>query len=255
MPSDRVAWGKRALPFLNLVWSGLLDLAYPPRCLVCETPNAPVVCETCWAAFVPVPEPLCSTCGRPRETDRCALCERVQSTGGWAFDGARASGVYIGPLAHAVRRLKYDAVEPLGPVLGAYLANRCTAEELLPADWQIEIKAVIPVPLHPSRLRWRGFNQAELLAAPLADALKVPLETDMLRRTKRTASQVGKTAEQRRAGMTSDAFAANIARVNGCGVLLVDDIFTTGATLNACAGVLRSAGAMPIYAVALAAGY
>ncbi len=241
---------------LEPIWEGVLDLAYPPRCLICEQSGYAAVCEMCYGAFLPIPEPFCNVCGRPVEGRLpCAVCEIAKSAGGWALDGARAAGVFYGPLAHAVRNLKYSDRPRLGPVLGAYLTNRAVSEELLSAAWQEKIALVVPVPLHASRERKRGYNQAALLAAPLADALNASHLPHALRRMQRTPSQVGKSAQERRQAMTPSLFAVtNPSLVTGKGVLLVDDVFTTGATLNACAGALRAAGAAPVYALTLAAG-
>jgi ComF family protein len=182
----------------------------------------------------------------------------METLGGWAFAGLRSSGQFIGPLAHAVRRLKYGKMELLGAPLGEWLALRCVDDGLLPHPWQTELAGgmVVPVPLHPSRLRERGFNQAELLAVPLADALRVEMSNALtLRRVRRTDSQVGQSAAARRTNITEDVFGVGqIQAVQNRPILLVDDVFTTGTTLNACARALSRSGANPVYAVTLAAG-
>ncbi len=240
------------------LWNGLLDLAYPPVCLVCEAPG-PLLCERCVASFMPVDEPGCVVCGRPVMVGfSCKLCGEMDGLGGWAFAGVRSCGQFIGPLAHAVRRLKYSKLEMLGEPLGQWLTLRCVEDGLLPTKWQAELAngLVVPVPLHPSRLRERGFNQAEQLAFPLADRLRLEVSTALtLRRVRRTDSQVGQSTQARRANITEDVFdIGDTQTVQERPVLLVDDVFTTGTTLNACARALAKNGAGPIYAVTLAAG-
>lgn len=240
------------------MWNGLLDLAYPPVCLVCEA-SGPVLCERCVASFMPIDEPGCAVCGRPSSPGLpCKLCLEMDDLGGWAFAGVRSCGQFIGPLAHAVRRLKYGKLEMLGSPLGEWLALRCVENGLLPNAWLSELAhgLVVPVPLHPSRLRERGFNQAELLAVALADRLHVEVGNALtLRRVRRTDSQVGQSAQARRANITENVFdIGETQTVQNRPVLLVDDVFTTGTTLNACARALSRNGAGPIYAVTLAAG-
>jgi ComF family protein len=215
-----------------------------------------VVCGRCYAAFAPIPEPVCGTCGRPQEEESaCRNCREAAAHGGWGFDAARAAGIYWGPLREAIHRLKFQKQDLLGPALGAHLANRCVVDGLLTGDLLRGVTAVAPVPLHPSRERQRGYNQARLLAAPLADMLAVPLLTDGVVRAQRTPPQVGSSGDARRRNLTARAFRVDEPdRVRGRGILLVDDVFTTGATVSACASALRQAGAAKIVSVTLAAG-
>jgi ComF family protein len=238
------------------VWEGLLDLVYPPRCLICDALDEPVICARCYAAFTPVPEPPCRICGRPVEAGLpCRTCAEAAAHGGWGFDAARAAGIYWGPLREGIHHLKFRKQELLGPALGAHLAIRCLAEGLLTPDLLRGLTAVAPVPLHRSRERQRGYNQARLLAAPLAEMLGFPLLTDEVVRAQRTAAQVGSSGAARRRNITPAAFRVDWPdRVRGQGILLVDDVFTTGTTVSACASALRQAGAAKIVAVTLAAG-
>jgi ComF family protein len=234
--------------------AGLLDLVYPPRCLVCERPGAPVVCDACAAAFAPVPEPGCPVCGRPQEGDECRLCALAAESGGWGFDAARGAAVYSGPMRHAVHRLKYGGAENLGEPLGAFLANRLVADGLLPDAGRIQ--GVVAVPMHTGRERRRGYNQARLIAAPVAAMLGVPLvDARAVTRTRKTAAQVGLSPDARRRNLDAGAFAVGEpAAVAGRHLLLVDDVFTTGTTASACAAALRAAGAASVTAATLAAG-
>lgn len=247
---------------LRSLAGGLLDLIYPPRCLVCERYDTPSLCETCSAAFTPIPDPLCMTCGRPVEPEQsgpCRTCEaHLESAGSdWAFDAARSAGIFEGALRLALHRLKYNGGESLGLPLGAYLANRLAVYELFPSEQVGVIDSVLAVPMHPLRERSRGFNQAALLAAPVAEILGVPLlPSKVVRRTRRRPPQVGLSPEARRRNL-KEAFVVpqgEVGSVNGRTVLLIDDVFTTGATVNACASALRDAGAARILVATLAGG-
>jgi ComF family protein len=241
---------------LKIVWEGLLDLVYPARCLICDRYDAPVVCDVCHAAFVPIPEPLCDICGRSVEPPvPCGNCAAAREYGGWGFDLARAAGIYEGPLREGIHGIKYDRKEPLGAALGAYLANRCVVDGVLPEAVRAEIEAVLPVPLHRSRERWRGYNQARLLAAPLAEMLNATLLPNAAVRVRKTPPQVERSGRERRRNLVPECFAVpETASVAGKGILLVDDVMTTGATVSACAAALKSAGARRVYVVTLASG-
>lgn len=235
----------------RLLAGGLLDVVYPPHCLVCERARRPCLCAECAGRFVPVPAPSCCVCGRPEEHDgRCRHCATWAPGGKWGFSTARAAGVYEGPLRRALHRFKYERKAELGEALGAYLANRCVVDHLLRGS----VDAVIPVPIHPARERARGFNQAALLARPVADLLGVPLLSGALRRVRKTAPQVGLSGEARRRNLAGAFLVPEPGAVYGRRVVLVDDVFTTGSTVSECAAALTAVGALPVPVVTLAAG-
>ncbi|GAB4456897.1 MAG: ComF family protein [Armatimonadaceae bacterium] len=246
---------QRCLP-LRALWEGILDLIYPPVCLICERWDRPPVCADCYAAFLPIPEPVCPRCGRPNLPETvCRICSEQEAAGGWSFDSARAAGVYAGPLREAIHKLKFRSEEPLGPLLGAYLTDRCVVDSLFAETVLGRLDGVVPVPLHPRRKRQRGYNQAELLAKPLAEMLGKPLHSDLLVRSVQTAPQVGLSGKERRLNLTAGAFTVSRpAEVAQRHYLLVDDVFTTGITVNACAAALKEAGAASVVVVTLAAG-
>lgn len=199
------------------VWRGLLELIAPRECAGCENVLT------------------------PSERGFCEGCEPLLDPGGRLGD-ALAAYLYAGPMAEAVRGLKYGRRTELAPVLGAMLATR--ALELAG-----EVDAVVPVPLHRARLRRRGFNQAALLARPVARALAVPFHASDLRRVRDTPAQAGLGAAERATNVRG-AFVA--LRAPGSRVLLIDDVRTTGATLAECAEALRVAGAERVFTLVLA---
>jgi ComF family protein len=248
----------RAARFINRTGTMLhylLNFLFPPRCAVCDA-GLPVdasrrVCAPCFSAMEPLRPPLCGICGTELgaadEDERCAHCRAAPP----AFDSARAITRYhsgtegSSAVATLLQRHKYGLDQSLGRALAEYL----DAAPTLNAD---SYDVVIPVPLHRSRLRWRGFNQAALLGAALARRLNRPLDVASLERVRFTPPQTARDRGQRRRNVR-DAFAVRRpARIAGRRVLLVDDVMTTGATVDECARALRSAGARRIDVLTLA---
>jgi ComF family protein len=160
----------------------------------------------------------------------------------------RAASVHISPIRECIHSLKYENRPELAQPLARYLVAAFQATE-----WQAiaaTINIVTPVPIHPERRAERGYNQAELLARHFCRATGLRLEADALRRTRHTRQQVGLNAQERLENV-ADAFEA-ARSMRGETVLLVDDVYTTGATLHSCADAARMAGARDVYALALA---
>jgi ComF family protein len=202
---------------VKAVWDGLMDLLAARRCAGCD-------------------EAL-----DPAEEHFCGLCEPLLEPAD-RRDAGRAAYVYGGPLADAIRRLKYGRRTDLAWPLGLRLA-----EAALGAAGEVD--AVIPVPLHPRRLRQRGFNQAALLARPVAQVLAVPLVTGALRRRRDTVPQASLEPAARGRNVRG-AFVVTEAPPPR--VLLLDDVRTTGATLTECAERLRAAGVERVRTLVLA---
>jgi len=161
-----------------------------------------------------------------------------------AFEAVRVSAGYGEPVSTAIHALKYNHQTRLADVLGNLLA-----QALQDAQWPVDV--VCAVPLHPKRLRERGYNQAALLAGVVAQSQHWSFVPQALSRVRETASQVHLNAQERQANM-AEAFAADPRLVAGKSVLVIDDVLTTGATLSACAESLRAAGATRLYGAAVA---
>ena len=231
-----------------IVADALLSVLLAPACAACRAPlDFPTrgpVCARCWDAIVPLTPPVCETCGDALrswrvlsiESARCPRCRRRPG----AISRCRGVGVYDGALRDVIHALKYDGRRSLASPLAARMRDG-GAEVLDGAD------IVVPVPLHRSRLRSRGFNQA----ADLARHLGMPC-VDALRRRRATLSQTDLPAARRHANVRGAFVLRRRARVEGLCVVLVDDVSTTGATLEACAKVLRSAGARDVRALTAA---
>ena len=222
-----------------------VDLVFPPRCASCGRAGARI-CVRCAQLVTPTPATVCQRCGRMQTTPvpTCAQCADAD----YPLHRVRAAALHLSPLREWIHLLKYEGRRDLGTPLARYLTATLDAP-----DWAAlcaRLDAVAPVPLHDARRRERGYNQAELLAAGLCRQRGLPLRTDLLRRTKLTDSQVGLNAVERRANVDGAFDAAPACR--GLRLLLIDDVYTTGATLRACALAARAAGAAEVYALALA---
>ena len=225
----------------------LLDIVYPPRCVLCGADGVAPLCFDCLAqAAQPLPPPTCSRCGRPCAALPCSDCLADPPS----YLANVAAGAYSGALRDAVHQLKYRDCPSLAEPLGEIMAECARANASLLGG--LSFDAVVPVPLHPARRRVRGYNQAERLARVIARELDLPLECKALRKIKNTKTQVGQTAGKRQANIES-AFQGIPAFAGGKTFLLIDDVTTTGTTLKRCAGELKQAGACTIYALTLAA--
>jgi len=234
---------------MKSVLDALLSVVLAAPCCACEEPlEAPTggpMCPKCWASIGPLTPPLCDVCGDPLPSWRTfstplALCPRCRRRTRF-IDRARAAGRYEGALRAAVQALKYDGRRSLARPLARLMRDRADAV-LAGAD------LVVPVPLHPFRRLERGFNQA----ADLARHLDLRVEP-VLRRNRATAIQADLPAARRHANVRG-AFdvVARPDRLRGLTIVLVDDVSTTGATLDACARVLKRGGAREVRALTAA---
>jgi ComF family protein len=219
----------------------LADLFYPRWCVGCGRRSSDVLCRRCFEALPLTGAPTCGRCGLPAafETPVCEACKGVD----FAFETARAPLRYEGVGKEVVHALKYRDQTPVVERLAAPLLAGAVARTFENGRFD----AVVPVPLHRSRLRRRGFNQAALLARGLATRINTPV-SDTLQVVRSTRDQVDLSAAERRENVAG-AFSAR-ARARGR-LLVVDDVFTTGATTNACAASLLRAGAAEVHAVTL----
>ena len=234
-----------------------LDTIFPPRCAGCADFCASLFCADCHATLRPIVAPLCVRCGAPFDplahaAAECADCRANCYHAAPPFAAIRSAFAFEGALRPAVHALKYRGKVARAAPLSALLGNFLGQDGAIPRD---ELALIAPVPLHRLR-RWRrGYNQSELLARELGKTLGVPCG-DVLRRTRRTRPQV-RLSEKQRLANVKGAFAADasaLARHNPSRgpVLLIDDVYTTGATLGECARALRAAGIAEIYALTLA---
>ncbi len=240
---DRLfGWSRRTLRFI-----------VPVECLACgvtlDADPVPLFCRLCWDRIVPLNGPSCACCDQPfvspaatswSPTHRCQTCLEHPPF----YRRAWTLFPYVPPLREAICALKYRGKVALArPLAGLMLSA-------LPPE--IEADVIVPVPLHPSRLRAREFNQSLLLADRLGRRMKKPVSTDMLLRALATEPQTTLSRPARLRNLRRAFVVSHSARLAGRRILLVDDVFTTGTTLNECAAALCKAGAESVYAVTLA---
>ena len=251
----------------------LASVLFAAPCRICDAPllnaNRIPICAACLASFVPIGTQVCACCGRPRpsgaaaqsasqasrapagtpEADAalCRLCRANQ----FAFSRARNWAAYNESLTAAIMLLKYEAVTRLGDWFAARLAElhaRLASEH--ESEWGADV--LVPVPLHAERRRERGYNQADLIARPLAKRLKLPFRPYLLARTRPRPARLVLSRSEHWESVRGAYATRRGARVHGLRVLLVDDVMTTGATLDACSRALLKAGASEVVALTVA---
>lgn len=231
---------------LQQLSTALLDLFFPPHCVACHKPGAPV-CAACAQAVQPVGATICDGCGRPQPfaVRQCTQCQQQETT---PLQGVRIAALYTSPLREMIHAFKYNQQPELAVPLARYLVALVQSY-----PWQgvfQSIDGVVPVPLYRARYQERGYNQAELLASAFCRSVQYPLCSAWLVRQRSTHSQVGLTAAERQHNVQDAFVAANT--VLGKRILLIDDVYTTGATLRACAQAALNAGAIAVYGLVLA---
>lgn len=233
----------------------LVSVIFPAPCRICGAVLTRAgllpICEECFGKLQPLRAPVCVCCGRPffseialdAESPKCFACRRNV----YAFDYARSFGSYTDQMVRAIGLLKYERLT----ALGRWFAQRL--EEVTRENVVLkEADVVVPVPLHPARLRERGYNQAELIAKPLARAMRLPLVSYLLVRTKARPSRLLLSRRERWLTVRGAYDIRKGARVDNLHILLIDDVFTTGATLDACSRALKRAGAKSVVGLTVA---
>lgn len=230
-----------------------LDFLFPTFCSFCRAPVAdsgiPRFCRQCWSELSPLQGPICPSCGKPfgsleslthSPEHECLACR----TGPPYFDQAIAAGLFEGQLREAIHVFKYRPVRSLGKPLAAWMTEQ--------VRMTVHLDLTMPVPLHGKRLRHRGFNQALILACAISERFAVPLLYDNLIRLRSTRPQVELSGPERRSNVKGAFGLLRPAEVQDKRILLIDDVFTTGATMNECAKVLKKAGAASVTVLTLA---
>lgn len=236
------AWGRRAGGLATAARRAgrlALDLLLPTACVACDRAldagEEGLVCGRCWARAGELPYPRCDRCGHPTRGRACGWCSnlppfvRAVRSVCWAHDGAGRA------IVHA---LKYGGWERAAEGMAARMARLGW-----PGDVRDERAALVPVPLSAGRRRERGYNQSERLAAALGARLGVAVWDDVCERARDTRSQTRLTPEQRLSNVSGAFRVADRGRIAGAHLVLVDDVVTTAATLNACAAALFDGGA------------
>lgn len=244
----------RVGPLFDAAAQSLFAALLPADCRLCQAPLTRIsrlpVCDDCLKGMEPIRGRLCALCGEriftPHEEPLCRECRSTTP----AFVRAIAYGSYDGGLRELIHLLKYDRVRPAAGVLG-----RMLAEVIDGFGGEFRSAVVVPVPLHSSKLRQRGFNQAEEIARAALKNLNrsgLTLAARVLQRRRATESQTGLSDHQREQNVRGAFVVASPEAIADKDVLLVDDVFTTGATVTECARVLRRAGADRVFVATVA---
>ena len=218
-----------------------LDFLFPRWCVGCGK-EGDFICHSCRCSLSQIMPPLCPQCGRPQPSSiLCPGCVSWQAE----IDGIRSPFQFDGVIRQAIHQLKYRNLRalalPLAKLLQDYIINNPVPGEVL-----------VPVPLHQKRLRERGYNQSQLLAKELGKLINIPTAGDYLIRQQHTLPQTRTRTVAERQSNVAHAFTCDNHSLRNKQVLLVDDVSTSGATLNACAAVLKAAGVTSVWGLVLA---
>lgn len=218
-----------------------LDILFPQFCVGCGKEGS-FLCNSCQCSLPLLEPPVCSRCGRPYAGgDLCRSCQDWQAD----IDGIRSPFRFDGVIRTAVHQLKYRNLRAIVPILAQLL------KEYLENN-QLNVDIIVPVPLHEKRLRERGYNQSTLLARELAKLIDLPLDEKSLVREKYVLPQARTANVDERRANVANVFSCKGNQLQGKRILLIDDVATSGATMNACAAVLKSAGALTVWGLSLA---
>lgn len=243
---------------LEYITEGVVNLIFPLDCRICEKPiresKGYSICENCFKTIELIDKPYCVKCGKPFlistdsfKQDReilCADCKRKK----YSFEFARSVGIYRGVLRECIHLFKYygekKLAEPLGELLIDYLVRN--------QEFKKGIDLIIPVPLHKNDLKERGFNQSILLSRVIGNYFSIPVKEEILIKKKLTSSQVNLSKKEREKNILKVFSVNKPAEIREATILILDDIFTTGSTVEECAKELKKAKAKNIFILTLA---
>jgi ComF family protein len=229
------------LPRLTKLKGIALDLLFPRWCVGCGR-EGDFICPDCFKSLPRITPPLCPRCGRPQlNAVLCPVCVSWSAS----IDGIRAPFKFDGAIRQAIHELKYNNLRAIAPLLGQWLGDYL-------ADNTLPVEVLVPVPLHHKRLRERGYNQSRLLAQELAKLSGLALVEDCLVRELYTTPQARTLNVAERRSNVANAFSCRDRRLEDKKVLLIDDVATSGATLDACARALKKSGASSVWGLVLA---
>lgn len=230
----------------------MIKLLYPARCPMCQEISEGI-CSKCAGKVEYAESPYCFRCGKPLEESEQEYCfDCTQHS--HMFDQGRGLFLYQEPVKGSIHRIKYQNCREYLEYYACEMAKKLGADVL---RWHPEV--LLPIPMHPGKVRQRGYNQAELLAEKLGDYLDIPVNGNVLKKVRRTKEQKALTHQQRRNNLKG-AFEINRDYLDEYGnlpwrnVLLTDDVYTTGSTMDAAAKVLKEHGVQQVYFITICVG-
>ena len=230
---------------ISKLTASTLDLLFPLECFGCRK-EGDVLCHSCLAGVTRLTQPYCRLCAHPGQSSPCSSCRESPLD----VDAIRAPFLFGGAIQEAVHALKYRNLRAAAPRLGELLGE-FLASSKIPGD------VLVPVPLHSSRRRQRGYNQSELLAREVSKTTGLKVDNGLLARIRNTPAQVGSAGRAERRRNVDGSFEAKTGPrakhdLRGAAIIVVDDVATTGSTISACASALKSAGAASVWGLVLA---
>lgn len=239
----------RAVKYMHFILKELADCFYPPRCPVCDEILAPgnLICPLCVNEALPVLEPTCRKCGKPIEDDRreyCSDCLRRTHV----YRQGKAVFVYKAGIKKSMYRFKYSNRREYA----AFYA-KCAAD--IHGAWirKKQVEIIVPIPMYQGKKRRRGYNQAEVFARALGKEIGIPVDAGLVKRVRNTTPQKELSDKERQRNL-KNAFQLTQDIVEYTHILLVDDIYTTGSTMDAVAATLLSGGAVDVYYICISIG-
>jgi len=236
---------------MKTFFEAVLDLIYPPKCIACkvilplnELPR--FICDRCAALFEPITTPICKKCGIPVETEveKCASCFGKTLF----FDSNRAAFIYDELIRDLMHEIKFRERKRYAVGIAKLWARTYTKTNF---PFEKENAVLVPLPMHPDKQKERGFNQSDILASELSIALNIPKENALVRILD-TPPQSGLHPKLRAENVSGVFEVCNNFKLGGKTFILIDDIYTTGASLNECAKTLKNAGANNVFSLTFA---
>ena len=226
---------------LSRLVEGTADFFFPKQCVGCGKVGS-FLCSSCKGKLSWLLSPICTKCGKPEASDIvCPNCWQGKTE----IDGIRSPFLFENVMRKAIHQLKYHNLKAISSCLAQFLADYLAANPL-PGE------ILVPVPLHPKRLKQRGYNQSSLLAREVGKLVNMEVVESCLIRVKEAQPQARTTNVEQRRKNVSDAFICRDETVNNKHIILIDDVCTSGATLEACAGTLKNKGAISVWGLTLA---
>ncbi|OIP27394.1 MAG: amidophosphoribosyltransferase [Chloroflexi bacterium CG_4_9_14_3_um_filter_45_9] len=218
-----------------------VDFFFPKQCVGCGK-MGDFLCSTCREKLPRLSPPICPKCGKPQASGIvCPSCRQRKAV----IDGIRSPFLFDNVMRKAIHQFKYYNLKAISSCLAQFLADYL-ATNPLPGE------VLVPVPLHPKRLKQRGYNQSSLLAREVSKLVNLPVIENCLIRAKQGQPQVKTTSVEERQKNVIDAFVGRDERVSGKQIILIDDVCTSGATLESCARALKNRGALSVWGLTLA---
>lgn len=228
-------------PSLSQLVEGTVDFFFPKQCVGCGKVGS-FLCSSCEGKLPWLLSPICPKCGKPGASGVvCPSCWQEKTE----IDGIRSPFLFDNVMRKAIYQLKYHNLKAISSRLAQFLADYLIANPL-PGE------ILVPVPLHPKRLKQRGYNQSILLAREVSKLVNLPVIENCIIRVKEAQPQAKTTNVEQRRKNVSDAFVCLDGRVNGKKIIIIDDVCTSGSTLDSCAGTLKNKGAISVWGLTLA---